>query len=97
MKFSYQKRKKKEKKKEALVSDYMDISSPHTLWNLSFTQAAHDWEIEYLGSFLTLLYSMNPERMIWTPSSCHGFAVKSYYTMLQSGEHILSFGKAFGR
>jgi hypothetical protein len=25
--------------------------------------------------------------MLWTPSSSHGFARKSYYKMLQSGEH----------
>jgi hypothetical protein len=25
--------------------------------------------------------------MVWTPSSCHGFAVKSYYIMLQIGKH----------
>jgi hypothetical protein len=73
------------------VSDYMDLSSCHTLWNPSFIRATHDWEIESLDSFLTL-YSMNPhsrevDSMVWTPS-CHGFVVKSYYTMLQSGEHI---------
>jgi hypothetical protein len=49
----------------------------------------HDWEIASLDSFLTLLYSMNPlpgvmDSMVWTPSSRHGFAVKSYYTMLTS-------------
>jgi len=25
--------------------------------------------------------------MLWTPSSRHDFAVKSFYNMLQSGEH----------
>jgi hypothetical protein len=31
--------------KEALVSDYMDLSSPHIIWNPSFIKAAQDWEI----------------------------------------------------
>jgi hypothetical protein len=75
--------------KEALVSEYMDHSSPHTLWNFNFMQDVHDWEIESLDSFLTLLYSMNPrsratDSMVWTPSSRHSFAVKSYYTILSS-------------
>jgi len=74
--------------KEALVSEYMDRSSPHTLWNFNFMQDVHDWEIESLDSFLTLLYSMNPrsramDSMVWIPSQ-HGFAVKSYYTILFS-------------
>jgi hypothetical protein len=81
----------------------MDHSNPHTLWNLNFIQDVHDWESEYLDSLLTLLYSMNPhlgamDSMVWTPSSRHGFAVKSYYTMLtspSSEEH--SPGRAFGR
>lgn len=46
--------------KEALVSEYMDHSSPHTLWNLYFMRDVHDWKIESLDSFFTLLYSINP-------------------------------------
>jgi hypothetical protein len=45
-----------------------------------------------------LLGAMNS--MVWTPSSQHGFAVNSYYTMLtspSSEELIVHFpGKAFG-
>jgi hypothetical protein len=42
-----------------------------------------------LWILLSLLYSMNPlpgamDSMVWTPSSWHGFAVKSYYIMLTS-------------
>jgi len=75
--------------KEALVSEYMDRSSPQTLWNFNFMRDVHDWEIESLDSFLTLFYSMNPrsgatDSMVWTPSSWHGFAVKSYYNILSS-------------
>jgi hypothetical protein len=74
------------------VSDYMDHSSPHTLWNLSFIRDLCVWEIESLYSFLTLLYSVNPlpsarDSMVWNTSSRHGFAMKSYYTMLQLGDH----------
>jgi len=76
----------------------MDRSSPPTLWNLNFIRDVHDWEIESLDSFLTLLYSMNPlpgamDSMVWTSSSRHGFTVKSYYTMLTapSSEELSSF------
>jgi len=74
------------------VLDYMDRSSPHTLWNISFIQDVHDWEIESLDSFFTLLYFVNPHpgvmnSMVWIPLSFHGFQVKSYYTMLHLGEH----------
>jgi hypothetical protein len=83
------------------VSDYMDLSSPHTVLNLSFVRATHDWEIESLDSFINLLYSANPfpgvmDSMVWTPSSSHGLAVKCYYTMLQSCEHS-SFSWKSGR
>jgi hypothetical protein len=81
-----------------LVSDYMDHSSPHTLWNFNFTRDVHDWKIESLDSFLTLLYSMNPcsgatDSIVWTPTRRHGFAVKSYYTILSSpnSEELGSF------
>jgi len=72
-----------------LVSEYMDRSSPHTLWNLNFIRDVHDWENESLDSFFSLLYSMNPllramDIMVWTPSSRHGFAIKSYCSMLTS-------------
>jgi len=72
-----------------LVSNYMDSLNPHTLWNLNFISDVHDWKIESLDSFFTLLCSMNPlpgvmDSMVWTASSRHGFAVKSYYTMLTS-------------
>jgi hypothetical protein len=43
--------------KEALVSDYMDCSSPQTLWNLSFIRDVNDWEIESIDSFF---YSIIP-------------------------------------
>jgi hypothetical protein len=74
------------------VSDYMDLSSPHILWNPSFIRTAHDWELESLDSFLTLLYAVKPlpqevDSMVWIPSSRHIFVMKSYYSILQSGEH----------
>jgi hypothetical protein len=44
--------------KEALVLDYLDLSSPHIHWNPSFITATHDWELESIDSFLNLLYSV---------------------------------------
>jgi hypothetical protein len=43
--------------KEALVSEYMDRSSPHTLWNLNFMRDVHDWKIESLD-FFSLFYTL---------------------------------------
>jgi hypothetical protein len=81
------------------------LISVEIFMNLNFIRDIHDWEIESLDSFLTFLYSMNPlpgamDNMVRTPSSRHGFAVKSYYTMLtspNSEEPSSSPGKAFGR
>jgi len=74
------------------VSEYMDLSSPQTLWNPSFIRVAQDWELESLDSFLSFLCSMNPhpgevDSMAWTPSRRNGFEGKSYYSMLKSGDH----------
>jgi hypothetical protein len=72
--------------------------------NLNFMQDVHDWEIESLDSFLTLLYSMNPrsratDSMVWTPSSRHGFAAKAttLLTSLTVKSLVHSPRKAFGR
>jgi hypothetical protein len=74
------------------VSDNLDVSSSPILWNPSFIWATHDQELESLDSFLNLLYSSNThsgevDSMLWTPSSSHNFAIKSYYNMLQLDEH----------
>jgi len=59
--------------KEALVSDYLDLSNSLIHWNPSFVRVAHNWELESLDSFLNLLYSSNThlrevDSMLWTPS-----------------------------
>jgi hypothetical protein len=51
-----------------------------------------DWELESFDSFFSLLYSLKVhpgevDNLLWTPSSNQKFTVKSYYTLLQSGEH----------
>jgi hypothetical protein len=74
------------------VLDYLDLSNSSIHWNPSFIGTDHDWKLESLDSFLNLLYSSithpgEVDSILWTPSSRHGFAVKSFYNMLQSGDH----------
>jgi hypothetical protein len=104
LKYSFPERFSLARNKKTLVSEYMDHNSPHTLWNLNFIRDVHDWEIESLDSFLTLLYSMNPrsratDSMVWTPSSRHGFAAKAttLLTSLTVKSLVHSPRKAFGR
>jgi hypothetical protein len=48
--------------------------------------------LKHSNSFLNLLYFVKPhlgevDSIVWTPSSHHGLAVKTYNNMLQSGEN----------
>jgi hypothetical protein len=43
--------------KDACVAAHMDFSSGSLQWDVSFLRAAHDWEVDVLVSFYTLLYS----------------------------------------
>jgi len=73
----------------------LDLSSSLIHWNPIFIRAAHNWKQESLNYFLRLLYSLKThlgevDSMLWIQASSHGFAVKSYYKMLQLGEHCSS-------
>jgi hypothetical protein len=78
--------------KEASVANYLDLSNSFIHWNPSFIRAAHDWELESFDSFFRLLYSSKThpgevDNLLWTPSGSQKFTVRSYYTLLQLGEH----------
>jgi hypothetical protein len=58
--------------KDAFVAIYMDFSSGSLQWNVSFTHTAHNWEVDVLASFYTLLYSHSVRRegknkLRWAP------------------------------
>jgi hypothetical protein len=77
--------------KEASIVDNMDFIGGTLQWNVSFFRLVHDWELEVLASFYTLLYSYRMSRegedKIWWVSSSKGkFDVRSFYNILVSKE-----------
>jgi hypothetical protein len=55
-------------------------------WDITFSKAFHDWELEILTSFLDLIYSIKikgngEDRMCWMPTRSSMFEVKSFYKM----------------
>jgi hypothetical protein len=59
-------------------------------WDITFSKAFHDWELEILTSFLDLIYSIKikgngEDRMCWMPTRSSMFEVKSFYRVLQDG------------
>jgi hypothetical protein len=43
--------------KDALIAAHLISESGSFKWDVSFIRAAHDWEVDVLASFFTLLYS----------------------------------------
>jgi hypothetical protein len=48
--------------KDAHVADHLVVVSGSYLWDASFFRAAHDWEVDVLASFFSLLYSSRVDR-----------------------------------
>jgi hypothetical protein len=48
--------------KDASITDNMDRSSGSIQWNVSFISLVHNWEVEVLASFYSLLYSQKLRR-----------------------------------
>jgi hypothetical protein len=66
------------------VAVNLDFSSRSIWWNVSFIRAAHDWEVDALASFYTLLYSSRVRRegedkLSWALSHKGKFDVGSFY------------------
>jgi hypothetical protein len=75
------------REKDAFVADHMDYSSGSLQWEISFIRAAHDWELDTVASFFTLLYSPRGrregvDRLWWIPSCKGKFDVRSFYSVL---------------
>jgi len=47
---------------DASVAIHLNLSSGSLQWHVSFIRAAHDWEVDVLASFFTLLYSYRVRR-----------------------------------
>jgi hypothetical protein len=59
--------------KDAFVAAHLDFSSGSLQWDVSFSRAAHDWELDVVASFFSLLYSLRVRRagedkLWWNPS-----------------------------
>ena len=73
--------------KDASIANNMDFMGGTIQWNVSFFLLVHDWELEVLASFYTLLYSHRMRRegedkIWWVPSRKGKFDVKSFYNIL---------------
>jgi hypothetical protein len=72
---------------EASVADHLRFQGANLLWDIEFTRAIQDWELELVVSFMELLYSC-PISQADLNSSCSSvshrkkFDVKSYYKAL---------------
>ncbi|KAF5446588.1 hypothetical protein F2P56_032204, partial [Juglans regia] len=72
---------------EASVEDLMFLSGDQVQWNITFSRAAQDWEVDIFEAFFSLVYSVKPnkqqaDRLWWTPAGKGIFSVRSYYKSL---------------
>jgi hypothetical protein len=86
--------------KEALVAAHLVLESGSLQWDISFIRATHDWDVEVLASFFTLLYSIRvrsegDDKLWWTPHKGK-FDVSSFYKVLACKEKASFLGKVFG-
>jgi hypothetical protein len=73
--------------KNAPVATNLVSDSGSIKWDVSFIRAAHNWEVDVLASFFTLLYSISVSRkredqLWWFPVNKWIFDVRSYYKIL---------------
>jgi len=79
--------------KNAHVADHLIVVSGSYHWDVSFFQAAHDWEVDVLASFFSLLYSSKVDRdgvdqLWWSPSHKGTFEVRSFYKAFACKEAV---------
>jgi hypothetical protein len=77
--------------KDALVAAHMVSESGSLQGDVSFIQTAHDWEVDVLASFFTLLYSIRVrsegDAKLWRTLSNEGkFVVSSFFKVLACKE-----------
>ena len=80
--------------KDVSIAANMDYLSGSLQCNVSVIRLIHDWEVDVLASFYTLLYSyrmrQGREDEIWWVPSCKGkFNVSSFYKTLTYNENFL--------
>ena len=88
--------------KDAIVVNNMDLLSGNLQWNISFLRLIHDWEVDMVASFYSLLYSFRSRRegedkLWWKPSRKGTLDVRSYHKIITYKDNPLFLGRAFGR
>jgi hypothetical protein len=73
--------------KNSFMAAHLILESGSFQWDVRFVRAAHDWEVDVLTSFFTLLYSISLDRdgedkFWWSPSRKGKFDVRSFYKSL---------------
>jgi len=79
--------------KNLFVAAHLILESRSFQWDVRFIRVAHDWEVDVLASFFTLLYSISLDRdgkdkLWWSPSRKEKFDVRSFYKTLAYKETI---------
>jgi hypothetical protein len=79
--------------KNALDAAHLVLESDSIQWDVSFICAAHDWEVDVLDSFFTLLFSIRVDReredqLWWSPSHKGKFDVRSFCKVLTCKEVV---------
>jgi hypothetical protein len=88
--------------KDALVADHLVVVSGSYQWDVSFFRAAHDWVVDVLAYFFSLLYSSRvnydgEDKLWWSPSHKGKFDVRSFYIRLLLAKRLFIFlGKVSG-
>jgi hypothetical protein len=73
--------------KEAFVAAHLQLRNNSIHWEVNFTRAAQDWELESISTFFDLLYSAKElgrgeDKMCWRIGSTTDFEVRLYYQAL---------------
>jgi hypothetical protein len=80
--------------KDASIAANMDFTSGSLQWNVSCIWLVHNWELEVLASFYTLLYS---HRMRRDEEDKRGNSMLDHFIIfLQSKRLLLFLGRLFG-
>jgi hypothetical protein len=79
--------------KNSLTAAHLILECDSFQWDVRFFRAAHDWEVDVLASFFTLLNSIRLDRGVedklwWSPSRKGKFDVRSFYQTLAHKETI---------
>jgi hypothetical protein len=76
-----------------VVAAHLVLENKSYQWEVSFFRVAHDWEVDVLVSFFTLLYSTRvdhegEDQLWWSPSHKGKFDVRSFYKALTCKEAL---------